>query len=129
MTIDNDSSLILTSFIKLSPGGANKLYLTCSALFASISLVAFFNIFKSITSKNQLLLTEKYIQAPKTPTSNKIVIVDFENINNYTETSVKGNRFLNIYHDGGTLRIQASSLPKKGDFKHVKSHILSRISF
>ncbi|WP_158681376.1 hypothetical protein [Pseudoalteromonas sp. T1lg88] len=125
---ENDRGLILNRVIEFSATGASIFYWAITGLFGVLSILGAVLLFKGVTSKNELVLTDEYIQAPKSGISNKIVTVKYENIENITEQKVQKNLFLNIFHDGGKLTLVSSVLPKKEDFEYVKSHIVSRIN-
>lgn len=128
IAIENDRGLILYRIIELSSTGATIFLWVMTAILALLSVLGVVFLFKGIRSKNELILTDQYIQAPKSAISNKIVTVQFKNIKEITEQKVKKDLLLHIVHDGGKLTVVSCVLPKKEDFEHVKSHIVSRIS-
>lgn len=102
------------------------LYWAITLLFTALSALGILLLFKSLTSKNELILTEHYLQAPKSGISNALVKIPFKNITDIAIRKAHSNTFLTIFHKHGELTLVSSVLPKKDDFSDVMNHIASR---
>lgn len=99
-----------------------------SVFFATMSFFGAFVFVKGFASNSELILTEKYVQAPRSGISKKIVTLNFEDVTNLTIQRVHSVLYLNIFHDKGRLTIVSAAFSKDEDFSFVAHHISSRVN-
>ncbi|MBL7252574.1 hypothetical protein [Alloalcanivorax marinus] len=126
-SLDNDRGLVLNGIIHFSRMGATIFYWVITFVLAAFSVLGLLLIFKSLTSKGELIITDQYVRAPKSGISKKIITVPFNDVEKVSVQEVKGTVFFKIIHRKGKLTIVSSVLPKREDFEYVKKHILAHV--
>jgi hypothetical protein len=126
LALEVDKGLNIYPIIELSVGSTIIFYWTLAVVFAIFTLFKIALILVNITTNNELILNENYIQIPKGGMSRKMIRVEFANIHDITLQKVQVNLFLTLFHDEGELTILSSLLPQEEDFKHIAYYVIER---
>ncbi|QJX02362.1 hypothetical protein HML84_11600 [Alcanivorax sp. IO_7] len=70
-SLDNDQGLVLNGIIHFSRMGATIFYWVITLVLAAFSVLGLLLIFKSLTSKGELIITDQYVRAPKSGISKR----------------------------------------------------------
>lgn len=115
----NDRGLKINGIVELSAAGATVVYWVLAAGSMSFVILAVFLAIVRITVHQQIVLTETSITIPRSRWSSEVITVPFGAIVEMSASRVSGQRLLKIAYNGGKFTLNASLLPRKGDFDDI----------
>jgi hypothetical protein len=122
----NRRGLILNGVFHFSVQGATAFYWTVCAVSGVFVAFGLLRLIVGFKNGPPLMLTDTHIAAPAVGFSKEPKTVNFTDIKRMTVSTVYGQRFLNVYHSGGTLTITQSLLPNPAAFDELCSTLARR---
>lgn len=124
--ITNDRGLILNGIFHFSVQGATAFYWTLCAVCGAFVAFGLLRLTVGFKNEQPLMLTATHIIVPPVEFSREPKAVDLTDIKRMTVSTVYGQRFLNVFHNGGKLTIAQSLLPDPAAFDQLCSSLARR---
>jgi hypothetical protein len=123
----NDRGLVINGIIELGHEGATVFYWALAGLSGGFVVLAAFLAYHRITFRQRLVLDRSALTIPASRWSRQEKQIAFSRIHRLSETTVNGQRFLNVEHTGGKDTITASMLPSADAYEAVCELLAKRV--
>lgn len=128
VALNNDRGLVLNRIFEFSTQGAALFYWCLTGAAGIFVILGVIGVIFGLTSKNEIILTENKITAPKSGISKKLISINYSDIKDLSVQSVHKQKFLNIFHQGGKLTIPQSMLPNKQAFEELIALLSAKVN-
>jgi hypothetical protein len=123
----NDRGLIINRVIELGPESATVFYWVLTILSGGFVAIAVFLTYRRVVCGQRLVLARTTLTIPASQWSRKEKEIAYAHIHGLSETTVNGQRFLNLEHAGGTDTITASMLPTMAAYEEVGKLLAAKV--
>jgi hypothetical protein len=123
----NTGGLRVLRLFTISPAGATRFYVSCSAIGGVLTLTALFGVWRRLARPQTIVVDEEGLEVPRSFLAHDNVRVPFAQIKQASITQVSGDRFLKLeLNDGTRHSITQSLLPSKAAFDEIHDAIRQR---
>ncbi|MFG1374768.1 hypothetical protein V5F32_21530 [Xanthobacter oligotrophicus] len=123
----NNDGMIINNLIDLDPASATIVFWILFAACIAFCLVGLFSLFRGMTSKAVLTISQQGLRVPRAILGGPGMLVAWEAITHVRDISVRNVRFLELLHTGGKITINEALLPQ-GAFDEVRSGVAQALS-
>ena len=122
----NTRGLILNRIIELDPTEASLFYIIVAIGCAILAIAAAAVLLLSFFGNRVLEITTKYISVPKNGLALTNTTIPWQDITDFRDMKVSGQRWLEVRHKGGKVSI-AESMLSADDFNTVRQIIMQAL--
>jgi hypothetical protein len=123
----NDRGLIINRIIELETARATVFYWVLTACSAGFVASAAVLAYHRLAYRQRLAFRAAALTVPASRWSRREKEIVYREIKELRQTTISGQRFLHVTHDGGKYTITASMLPSRAAFEEVCELLAARV--